>query len=95
MVSQDQLGSGADRASRWISPFEVNGSMSRNVKGAGFGSICNFALDQARVVALVGLARCMGTQAQDFTTALDLNDLVNFQYIPEIPWIQTGCCASI
>ena len=30
-------------------------------------------------------------KAQDFTIALDLNDLVNTSISPEIPWIQTGC----
>ena len=63
--------------------------------GAGFGKeMFTFALDQPRAVALSGV--WLGVwehnfKAQDFTIALDLNDLVNTSISLEIPWIQTGC----
>ncbi len=75
-----------------------NGSMSRrNVKGLVSARKCLLRLDQAKSR---GLRAWLGVwernfKAQIFTTAFDLNDLVNTSISPEIPWIQTGCCASI
>ena len=63
--------------------------------GRGYGKeMFTFALDQAKSRgfewAWLGVWE-RNFKAQDFTTALDLNDLVNTSISPEIPWIQTGC----